>query len=149
MKPTEAPTSILREMTIDADAATVFAFFTDPERLIRWMGTAAELNPEPGGILLVDVQSNFVARGKFKEVVPVSHLAFTFGWEGSKNVPPGASLIEIDLSPKNGGTFLRFRHSGLPSEAVPGHAEGWDHYLARLALAARGIDPGPDPRRSP
>jgi activator of HSP90 ATPase len=41
--------SIRREMTVDADAATVFAFFTDPERLIRWIGVSAELEPQPGG----------------------------------------------------------------------------------------------------
>ncbi|MGH7933912.1 MAG: SRPBCC family protein, partial [Candidatus Binataceae bacterium] len=70
-------------------------------------------------------------------------------WEGNKeNVPPGSSLIEIDLSPKNGSTLVRFQHSGLPAEAVPGHTDGWNHYLGRLALAASGIDPGPDPRRS-
>ena len=34
----EAADVVRREITIDADAATVFAFFTDPQRLIRWMG---------------------------------------------------------------------------------------------------------------
>jgi uncharacterized protein YndB with AHSA1/START domain len=141
--------SIVKEMTIAADAATVFAFFTDAQRLIRWMGASAELEPKPGGLLLIDVQQGFTARGEFKEVVPVSHLTFTFGWEGSReNVPPGSSLVEIDLTPTNGSTLLRFQHSGLPVEAVPGHTEGWNHYLGRLELAARGIDPGPDPRRS-
>jgi uncharacterized protein YndB with AHSA1/START domain len=141
------PNTILRELTIDAEAATVFAFFTDPERLIRWMGVSAQLDPKPGGLLLIDVQSGFIARGEFKEVVPVSRLAFTWGWEeGRENVQPGSSLIEIDLLPKNGSTFVRFKHSGLPSEAISGHTEGWNHYLGRLALAANGIEPGPDPR---
>src|SRR5437660_1718764 len=95
--------SIHREITIDADAATVFAFFTDPERLIRWMGVSASLDPKPGGLLLIDVVNGHTARGEFKEVVPVSRLAYTWGWEGSReNVPPGSSLVEIDLSPKNG-----------------------------------------------
>ena len=137
--------SLLRETTINADMATVFAFFTDPERLMRWIGVPAELDPRPGGLLLLDIQNGFMARGEFKQVVPVSHLAFTWGWEGNReNVPPGSSLVEIDLSPQNGGTLVRLRHSGLPHDAVPGHTEGWAHYLARLALAATGIDPGPD-----
>ena len=145
----EASNSIVREMTINADNATVFAFFTDPERLIRWMGVSAEVEPKPGGLLLLDVQQGYTARGEFREVVPVSRLVFTFGWEGNKeNVPPGSSVVEVDLSPKNGSTLLRFQHTGLPAEAVPGHRDGWNHYLGRLALAASGIDPGPDPRRS-
>jgi uncharacterized protein YndB with AHSA1/START domain len=141
--------SIRREFTVAADAATVFAFFTDPQRLIRWIGVSAELDPRPGGIFLVDFNPDRIARGEFKEVVPVSRLAFTWGYEGDKNVVSGSSLVEIDLSPNNGSTLVRFTHSGLPAEAVPGHSEGWTHYLGRLALAASGGDPGPDtlPRR--
>jgi uncharacterized protein YndB with AHSA1/START domain len=140
--------AIQREMTIDADAATVFAFFTDPERLIRWIGVTAELEPQVGGIMLVEVIPGRVSRGEFKEVVPVSRLAYTFGWDGSKTVPPGSSLIEVDLTPKNGSTIVRFSHSGLPPEEVPGHREGWNHFLDRLAIAAAGGDPGPDSRLS-
>jgi uncharacterized protein YndB with AHSA1/START domain len=142
----EASESIQREMTIDADAATVFAFFTDPERLMRWVGVAAELEPQRGGIMLVEVHPGHVARGEFKEVVPVSRLAYTWGWEGSDKVPPGSSLIEVDLTPNNGSTVVRFTHRGLPRDEVAGHRDGWNHYLGRLAIAAVGGDPGPDPR---
>lgn len=144
----DTETTIRREFTIGADPATVFAFFTDPQRLIRWMGVSAELDPRPGGIFLVDVINPvWVARGEFKEVVPVTHLTYTWGWEGNnESVAPGSSLIEIDLSPQNGNTLVRFTHSGLPPEAVPGHSEGWTHYLGRLVIAASGGDPGPDPR---
>lgn len=135
------------EMTIEAEPASVFAFFTDPKRLVRWMGSSATLDPQPGGLLLIEVHDGGVAHGEFTEVVPVSHLAYTWGWEGSENVPPGSSLIEIDLAPRNGGTFLRFKHSGLPPQAVSAHRDGWNHYLARLALAASGHEPGPDPWR--
>jgi uncharacterized protein YndB with AHSA1/START domain len=139
---------ILQEMAIDADQATVFAFFTDPQRLVRWMGASATVDARPGGLMLVDVQEGFVARGEFTEVVPVSRLAYTFGWENSRhNVPPGSSLVEIDLMPNNGGTLLRFKHSGLPPDTVEAHREGWKHYLGRLAIAASGGDPGPDPQR--
>jgi len=78
-EPMEASNSIVREMTINADNATVFAFFTDPERLIRWMGVSAQVEPKPGGLLLVDVVQGYTARGEFREVVPVSRLVFTFG----------------------------------------------------------------------
>lgn len=140
------PSSIVREIMIEADNATVFAFFTDAERLIRWMGVSASLDPKPGGLLLIDVQSGIRARGEFKEVVPVSHLAYTWGWEGKDNVPPGSSRIEIDLSAQNGHTLLRFSHHGLPPEEIQPHTEGWKHYLSRLAMAASGKNPGPDTR---
>jgi hypothetical protein len=38
-------------------------------------------------------------------------------------------------------------HSGLPSaEQCDSHSKGWTHYIGRLAEAAAGRDPGPDPR---
>jgi uncharacterized protein YndB with AHSA1/START domain len=139
--------TIKREMMIDADPSTVFAFLTDPDRLTRWMGTSATLDPVPGGLFLLDVQDGFVARGEFKEVVPVTRLSYSWGWEHNReNVPPGSSLIEIDLVPRKGRTLLKFKHSGLPPETVPAHEDGWNHYLGRLVLAAAGGDPGPDPR---
>jgi uncharacterized protein YndB with AHSA1/START domain len=75
----------------------------------------------------------------------VHRLAYSFGWDGSEEVPPGSGLIEIDLIERDGGTLLRFTHSGLPSQAqCDSHAKGWTHYLGRLTLAAAGQDPGPD-----
>jgi uncharacterized protein YndB with AHSA1/START domain len=85
------------------------------------------------------------ARGAFREVVPVHRLAYSFGWESDEEVPPGSSLIEIDLLEQDGGTLLRMTHSGLPSAAQrDAHAKGWTHYVGRLAKVSAGEDPGPD-----
>jgi Activator of Hsp90 ATPase homolog 1-like protein len=60
-------------------------------------------------------------------------------------VPPGSSLIEIDLIDRDGGTLVRMTHSGLPTaEQCAAHARGWAHYFDRLAIAASGRDPGQD-----
>lgn len=140
------PLVVRREVQINAPPATVFAFLTDAEKLLRWMGTEATVEPESGGLYLLNVAGKHVARGKFTEVIPVHRLAYSFGWEGSPKVPPASSLIEIDLLEEKGGTLLRLTHSGLPDrEQCAEHAKGWGHYLARLAIAAGGGDPGPDP----
>jgi uncharacterized protein YndB with AHSA1/START domain len=47
-------------------------------------------------------------------VVPVHRLAYSFGWDGNEVVPPGSSLVEIDLIEQPDGTLLRVTHSGLP-----------------------------------
>jgi hypothetical protein len=97
-------------------------------------------------IYLVNVTGARIARGSFREVVPVHRLAYSFGWDGSEVVPPGSSLVEIDLAEQLDGTLLRLTHTGLPNaEQCAGHAEGWAHYLGRLAEATAGRDPGPDP----
>jgi uncharacterized protein YndB with AHSA1/START domain len=138
---------VSREQHIPAPPATVFALLTDPEKILRWIGTEAQVVPEPGGLYLVNVTGARFARGAFREVVPVHRLAYSFGWDGSDEVPPGSSLVEIDLIEQAGGTLLRLTHTGLPNaEQCAGHADGWAHYLSRLAEVAGGHDPGPDPR---
>ena len=111
------------------------------------MGAGATTEAHPGGLYLVkDVgRQGRTARGAFREVVPVHRLAYSFGWEGDEAVPPGSSLIEIDLIERNGGTLLRMTHSGLPDAAqIAAHGKGWTHYLGRLAMAAAGQNPGVD-----
>src|SRR3954469_4680354 len=144
MSMTEPPV-VRRETQIAAPPATVFAFLTDPEKIMSWMGTGAETELHPGGLYLLKGIGGRFARGTFREVVPVHRLAYSFGWEGSEAVPPGSSLVEIDLIEQPDVTLLRLTHTGLPSaEQCAGHAEGWAHYLDRLAEVGAGRDPGPD-----
>jgi uncharacterized protein YndB with AHSA1/START domain len=137
---------VRQETQIAAPPATVFAFLTDPDKLIRWIGSGAEMEPQPGGLyFLKNIAARRNARGSFREVVPVHRLAYSFGWEDQAEMPPGSSLVEIDLLERDGGTLLRLTHSGLPNEAEQvGHGKGWAHYLGRLAMAATGSDIGPD-----
>jgi uncharacterized protein YndB with AHSA1/START domain len=138
---------VRREVQIAAPRAVVFAFLTDPEKILSWMGAEATTEPHPGGLYLIKGvgRGGNSGRGAFKEVVPIHRLAYSFGWEGSEEVPPGSSLIEIDLVERDGGTLLRMTHSGLPNAAqCASHDKGWAHYLGRLAMAAAGRDPGVD-----
>jgi uncharacterized protein YndB with AHSA1/START domain len=139
--------AVQREIHIAAPPATVFAFLTDPEKILSWMGAEVTTEAHPGGLYLVKGVGDgaHVARGEFREVVPVHRLAYSFGWEGREAVPPGSSLVEIDLIDRNGGTLLRMTHSGLPDTAqCAAHDKGWAHYLGRLAMAAAGRNPGID-----
>jgi uncharacterized protein YndB with AHSA1/START domain len=149
MDATTETTAVERELTIAASPETVWMFLVDPEKATRWMGSSATLEATPGGEYRVDVIGGHIASGEFVEVDRPRRLVHTFGWEpegGQDNpVPPGSSTIEIELVPSGDGTTLRFRHYGLPSaEAAQSHAHGWDHYLGRLVVAARGDDPGED-----
>ena len=141
------PLVVRREIQIAAPPATVFAYLTDPEKIMSWMGAEATSEAHPGGLyLLKDVgRRGRTARGAFREVVPVHRLAYSFGWEGSEEIPPASTLIEIDLIDRDHGTLLRMTHSGLPNEAqYAAHGAGWAHYLGRLAAAATGANPGVD-----
>lgn len=134
-----------REIVVAAPPDVVFAYFTDPERMCRWMGIKTELDPRPGGIYRVEVNGRDVALGEYVEVLPYSRVVFTWGWEDPDNpLRPGSSTVEVSLQPHNGGTVVRLRHSGLPEATRVEHGDGWVHYLSRLRIAAGGGDPGPD-----
>jgi uncharacterized protein YndB with AHSA1/START domain len=96
------PLQIQREIQIAAPPATVFAFLTDPEKIVRWIGAEATTEVQPGWLYLLKGECR-TARGEFREVVPVHRLAYSYGWEGSEVVPPGSSLVEIDLIDRDGG----------------------------------------------
>jgi uncharacterized protein YndB with AHSA1/START domain len=142
----EESVPVEREVRIDAPPEVIFKFFVDPEQLIRWKGVEATLDPRPGGIYRVNVTGADVVRGEYVEVSPYERVVFTWGWEGEGNpVPPGSSTVEITLVPDGAATLVRLRHHGLPGGPEDRHAEGWEHYLARLAGVAAGRDAGPDP----
>ncbi len=136
------------EIRIDARPETVFAYFTDPAKMVRWMGNEATLDPRPGGICRVNMVRDIgaaAACGEFVEVVPPSRVVFTWGWERNLfGLPPASTRVEITLLPGGGGTVVRLVHTELPETAVEAHHAGWSHYLKRLAVAAAGGDPPPD-----
>ena len=140
--------AIVCETHVRAQPETVFAFLVEPEKMVRWMGATAELDARPGGTYSVDLNPMTRARGTYVEVTPFERVVFTFGWEGDAMPAPGQSTVEITLTPDGGGTHVRLVHRGLLSHDVQAqHREGWDLYLARLATAAAGGDPGPDPNQ--
>ena len=135
-----------RTLAIDASPETVWEFLVDPDKLMRWKGINADLETQPGGIFRCEVIPGHIARGEYIEIDRPNKLVFTWGWDGSEDVPPGSSTIEIELASDGDGTSLRFVHKDLPNaEAIASHAHGWDHYLPRLETAAGGGDPGDDP----
>ena len=142
--------AVTTETRVAARPETVFAFFVDPDKMVRWMGLRAELDPRPGGRYAVDINAQARARGAFVEVVPHSRVVFTFGWEEDPNVPAGSTTVEVTLTPDGDGTLVRLVHRGLTTaEMREQHRHGWQHYLARLAAAGGGGDPGPDPNANP
>ena len=83
------------ERRIAAPREEVFVFLTDPDKYTEWMGEAVELDPRPGGVYRVRMNSDRVALGEYVEVDPPSRVVFTWGWEGDGAVPPGSTRVEI------------------------------------------------------
>jgi uncharacterized protein YndB with AHSA1/START domain len=160
------------EVRVAARPETVFAYFTDPARMVRWMGAEATLDPRPGGICRIafqptqarleflgatllgreqrseplDLKSPGVMMGEFVEIDPHQRIVLTWGWEQEVlAVPPQSTIVEVSFTRDGEDTIVRVAHRRLPAAAAAFHRAGWEHFLPRLAVAAAGGDPGPDP----
>ncbi len=146
----QGETSVVeREIRVEAEPETVFPFLTDPEKMVRWIGVAATLDPRPGGVFSVNTAGDDYFVGEFVAVEPNARVVFTWGYrtvseERDNPFPPGSSVVEFVLVPDGEATIVRMRHE-VPAHLVDFHALGWENYLGRLAIAAAGRDPGPDP----
>jgi uncharacterized protein YndB with AHSA1/START domain len=137
------------EIRIDASPETVFEFFTDPVKAVQWMGEAATLDPRPGGVYRVRMANQWTVLGEYVEVDPPRRVVFTWGWEdGVEETAPGASTVEITLTPDGDATVVHLIHRDLPSEqSIAAHRGGWEKFLPQLAAVASGREPGPDPHK--
>lgn len=119
---------------IAAPRELVFEFLSEREKLLTWMGQDAKIEPRAGGVFWLDVNGSDKASGHFVEIDPPRRIAFTWGWDGSDAVPPGSSLVTIDLRVDGEHTVVELTHSGLPPEACQAHLDGWCHHLPNLAV---------------
>ncbi|MEO6531548.1 MAG: TIGR03086 family metal-binding protein [Specibacter sp.] len=128
---------------VDPDAA--FVLITDPERLRRWKAVAARVDLRVGGGYRWTITPGHHATGTFTVVEPGRRVMFTWGWEGADPAGGDSSTVTITLTPADGGTTVRLVHAGLPENQVPGHTEGWTHFLGRLVALTTAGDAGADP----
>jgi uncharacterized protein YndB with AHSA1/START domain len=135
---------VIKEIFIECRPETLFPFFIDPQKMIRWMGSQALIEPKLGGAFRIDFNGTDRVAGHYVEVEPNERIVFTWGWVGSDTLPPGSSTVEVTLKEQDNGTLLVLRHSGLPDSRHPKHLAGWSYYTSRLKLVLKGIEPGPD-----
>ena len=133
---------IKKSIWIDAPPDVVFEYFTDAEKMQRWCGRRAELDPVPGGVYRLDMGRWGVVEGEFVRVEPPNFVSHTVPSGGDPD--SAASLIEVSISPDAGGSRVEIRQTGLDSPMDRVAQRGLEHHLARLSVAATGGSPGPD-----
>jgi uncharacterized protein YndB with AHSA1/START domain/uncharacterized membrane protein len=146
--PPAAEDAVTCETVVPAPPQEVFRWLVRPELLVRWIGIDAQLEPRPGGLFRFEIAEGEWCSGRYLEVVPGRRVVVTWGWDsGVIPVPPGSSMVSIDLVEHPEGTLVRLVHSDLAPEVRRLHAEGWSRFLPRLAAVVAGRDPGEDPAR--
>jgi uncharacterized protein YndB with AHSA1/START domain len=75
---------IIKEIFIEARPETLFSFFIDADKMVRWMGRQILLEPKIGGKYRIDVNGSDIAMGEYVEIVPYEKIVMSWGWEKSK-----------------------------------------------------------------
>jgi uncharacterized protein YndB with AHSA1/START domain len=141
---------IVVERHVRARPEEIWPYLTNGALWQRWQGAGVEIDPRPGGTFTMRTGDGREAAGRVIDVQPVKLLTFSWGWTDEPDtLPPGSTTVQIELFPDGDGTLVRLTHRDLPAAAAPLHHAGWLHYMERLAVAATGADPGPDPGLSP
>jgi uncharacterized protein YndB with AHSA1/START domain len=131
---------------IEATPDQVFEYFIRPDALVRWMGDGAVLDPHPGGEFTLFFDDRCV-RGRYVEIDRPGRLVISWGRDGSREMPPFSSILEVSFVPEADGTRVNIIHHGLPESEATRHALGWRHYLGRLQILGSGQEP--EPHRTP
>lgn len=137
------------ERVLPASAEDVFAAWTDPALMARWLSPIghAEVDADVrlGGhfrVVMVAEGARIEHTGEYLALDPPRLLSFT--WQ-SPYTGPAPSVVTVSLAPEGEGTRLVLVHERLPSASVESHAGGWGSILDNLASALHGDAAQPPP----
>jgi uncharacterized protein YndB with AHSA1/START domain len=137
-KPSTTP-SLTIKRRFKAPPAKVYAAWTDPEKIGRWMGPSnvlkvvAECDLRVGGryhIKMVVPDDEHDVSGVYREIVPNEKLVFTWAW---KSTPERESLVTVTFKPDGEGTLMTLLHEQFFDEdARDRHNAGWTGSFDKL-----------------
>jgi uncharacterized protein YndB with AHSA1/START domain len=138
--------------SFDAPASLLFALWTNPEHLKRWIGPAdftcpeAEIDFRVGGAYCVMIKSAEHGEkrfgGVYREIEQDKRLVFTFAWDNDGPSAGVETLVTITFEERDGRTVQTFHQRPfLTVERRDSHVEGWsgafDKQQAYAATIAR------------
>jgi activator of HSP90 ATPase len=106
----DGSSNVMANVRIDAAPEVVFPYLTDASLVVRWIGDWAELDPVPGGLFALNVESA-VARGTFLVVEPPRRVVFSWGspWQSDD-----AIRLDYRRDPPDVRRRPDTRRTGLP-----------------------------------
>jgi len=131
--------SLTIKRRFNAPPEKVYAAWTDPEKLARWMGPAgtksvqAECDLRVGGryaikMIMPDDEHN--VSGVYREIVPNERLSFTWAW---RSTPERESLVTVTFKKDGDGTIMTLLHEQFFDEkARDDHNRGWTGTMDKL-----------------
>jgi len=134
---TAADTLVIRRR-LPAPREKVFAAWTDPASMARWMspggarGATATLDVRVGGQFRITMHGgcDYVHTGEYLVVDPPARLSFTWMSDATDHKP---SIVTVELFEAGNETDLVLTHRRLPNaKAVADHTRGWTEIVDKL-----------------
>jgi uncharacterized protein YndB with AHSA1/START domain len=134
----------------DAPASVLFALWSKPEHMKRWMGPAtftcpeAEIDFRIGGAYRAMIKSaergeNWFG-GTYREIEQDRRLVFTFAWENEGPSAGVETLVTITFQERGGKTVQTFHQRPfLNVERRDSHVHGWTGTFDKLETYATTI----------
>jgi uncharacterized protein YndB with AHSA1/START domain len=145
-----ADDELLIARTFDAPASMLFALWSKPEHMKRWMGPAnfacpeAEIDFRVGGAYRVMIKSaehgeNWFG-GVYREIEQGRRLVFTFRWDNDGPSAGVETLVTVTFEERDGKTVQTFHQRPfLDVERRDSHVGGWTQAFDKLAVYASEI----------
>jgi uncharacterized protein YndB with AHSA1/START domain len=140
MSDTLTKPSLTIKRRFKAAPAKVFAAWTEPEKMSRWLGPVDVKRVETGTdlrvggryfIRMVMANDEHYSSGVYREIVPNEKLVFTWAW---KSTPERESLVTVTIKPDGDGSIMTLLHEQFFDEAArDNHNRGWTVIIDRLA----------------
>ena len=124
------------ERLYDATPEELWAALTDPEQIRGWLAHATRWSLETGEAYELAFDDS-PATGRIRSVEPGRVLELDWNYPGED-----ASVVRLEVVPRERGTLLVLDHTRLDQESAPGYAAGWQSHLEALELLLGGGDPG-------
>jgi uncharacterized protein YndB with AHSA1/START domain len=124
------------EDVYDTDIDDLWRAVTEPDRLARWIASV-EGDLRVGGTIRAEFTSSFEGPGRIDVCDAPHRLQVTMN-PGT----PDETRLEAVLTAEERGTRLVVEECGLPADAAPDHAAGWQAHLEDLRAHLDGRAPG-------
>lgn len=125
----EAKKRVVAELTLDADAETVWRAISEGEELKRWFTLDARVRPGAGGGVWMSFGEGMEWETPITVWEPNRHL-------GTADPAPSTLAVDYFIEAKGGETVLRIVHSGFGADAWEDELDtlngGWRAFLATL-----------------
>ena len=122
------------ERTYDATPAEVWAAFTEPESIRRWLFADAILEPRVGGRAEFRWTESGAAVGVVREWDPPRLLEMSWAED------EGASIVRVEIAAAGDGALLVLDHRNVTASSAIGLGAGWHAHLVALGDVLAGRD---------